>query len=121
MKILFLLVGSTGKIIMGKIDFKKTLKELYLPSAKEVVVVEVPAMNFAMVDGAGHPDDSEGFQEAVQALYGVTFTIKMSPPCNSERDTGCRPHGFSNWGVALQFSAFHNTSTLHSADSSCTR
>ena len=64
---------------MAKIDFKKTLKQLYLPSSKEVVTVEVPAMNFAMVDGVGDPNDSAQFQDVVGALYGVTFTIKMSP------------------------------------------
>ena len=67
------------KMTMAKIDFKKTLKELYLPSAKEVVAVEAPVMNFAMVEGAGDPNGSQEFQDGVQALYGVTFTIKMSP------------------------------------------
>jgi len=36
---------------MAKIDLKKDLKHLYLPSAKEPVIVDVPPMNFLMVDG----------------------------------------------------------------------
>ena len=40
---------------MGKIDYKKELKHLYRPSAKEVVVVDVPPMQYLMVDGAGDP------------------------------------------------------------------
>ena len=38
---------------MEKIDFKKTLKQLYQPSAKEIASVDVPEMNFLMVDGDG--------------------------------------------------------------------
>jgi hypothetical protein len=45
---------------MAKIDFKKDLKHLYNPPAKEVVIVDVPQMNFLMVDGAGNPNTSQG-------------------------------------------------------------
>ena len=41
---------------MVKGDMKKEMKHLYLPSAREVVQVDVPAMNFLMVDGEGDPD-----------------------------------------------------------------
>jgi hypothetical protein len=40
---------------LDKVDLKKELKNLYSPSAKEVSVVEVPAMNFLVVDGEGAP------------------------------------------------------------------
>ena len=40
---------------MKKIDFKKELKYLYKPSAKEVVQVEVSTMNFLMIGGEGDP------------------------------------------------------------------
>ncbi|HEY3309220.1 MAG TPA: hypothetical protein VGJ93_12260 [Desulfuromonadaceae bacterium] len=36
---------------MGKIDFKKQLKHLYSSSDKNVDIVEIPQMNFLMVDG----------------------------------------------------------------------
>ena len=63
---------------MPKTDLKKELKHLYSPSAKEVALVEVPEMNFLMVDGAGDPNSSPAFQEAVEALYGVSYTLKFS-------------------------------------------
>jgi hypothetical protein len=44
---------------MDKIDLKKTLKHLYNPSAKEIAVVEVPTMNFLIVDGEGDPNTSQ--------------------------------------------------------------
>jgi hypothetical protein len=64
-----------------KLDLKKQLKHLYLPSAKAPVLVEVPAMQFALVDGhieAGHmPGDSPAFAAAIGALFGVSYTLKF--------------------------------------------
>lgn len=61
---------------MEKIDFKKQLKHLYGPSKKEVVEVNVPAMNFLMVDGEGEPE-SEQYSQAIEALYKVSYTLKF--------------------------------------------
>lgn len=47
---------SPGGNLMVKGDMKKEMKHLYLPSAREVVQVDVPAMNFLMVDGEGDPN-----------------------------------------------------------------
>jgi len=38
-----------------KLDLRKELRHLYEPPAREVVAVEVPAMSFLMVNGAGDP------------------------------------------------------------------
>ena len=66
---------------MKTLDLKKQFKHLYAPSAKKVEIVQVPRLQFAMIDGAiekGHgPGDSPGFQEAVQALYGLSYTLKF--------------------------------------------
>ena len=62
---------------MEKIDVKKELKHLYQPSAKEVLQVDVPAMNFLMVDGQGDPNTSQSYAEAIQALYAVSYTVKF--------------------------------------------
>jgi hypothetical protein len=62
---------------MNKIDFKRELKHLYQPSAKEVVEVEVPAMNYLMIDGKGDPNTSQAYSEAVQALFAVSYTAKF--------------------------------------------
>ena len=57
---------------MQKIDFKKRLKQLYSAPAKVPVIVEVPPMNFIMVDGAGDPNTSLEFQQAVEALFSTS-------------------------------------------------
>ena len=60
-----------------KIDFKKELKELYKPSSKEVSVVEVPEMNFLMIDGSGDPSKTPDFETAIEALYPLAFNLKF--------------------------------------------
>ena len=63
---------------MAKRDFKKELKHLYGPSKKEFSVVDVPPMNFLMIDGHGDPNDNPAFQEGMEALYGMAYTIKFA-------------------------------------------
>ncbi len=60
-------------------DFKKEYKEYYLPPTKPSIV-QVPAMNFVAVRGQGDPNQEDGaYQDAIGLLYGIAFTIKMSP------------------------------------------
>ena len=63
---------------MKKIDLKKELKRLYQPSAKEVVQVDVPTMNYVMIDGEGDPNTSPAFSDAVEALFAVSYTVKFA-------------------------------------------
>jgi hypothetical protein len=63
---------------MAKRDFKKELKHLYQPSANEFSVVEVPPMNFLMIDGHGDPNNNPDFQGGMDALYGMVYTIKFA-------------------------------------------
>lgn len=64
-----------------KLDLKKRYKEFYLPSAKEVVLVDVPEFLFVALDGtveAGvRPGDSEAFRDAMGAMYGVGYALKF--------------------------------------------
>jgi len=63
---------------MEKIDYKKTLKHLYAPSTKTPEIIEVPDMNFLMIDGEGNPNTSTAYKQAVEALYGLAYTIKFA-------------------------------------------
>ena len=63
---------------MSKIDFKKELKHLYRPSPREFVVVDVPPMNFLMIDGHGDPNTAQEYQDAVEALYAVSYKLKFT-------------------------------------------
>ena len=59
-------------------DYKKEYKEYYLPKNKPMTV-DIPEMNFVAVRGKGDPNDENGeYKQAMNLLYGVSFTIKMS-------------------------------------------
>ena len=69
---------------MSKIDFKKELKHLYQPPSKKFEVVDVPPMNFLMVDGHGDPNTAQEYKDAVEALYAVAYALKF----RSKREKG---------------------------------
>jgi len=66
---------------MPKMDLRKELKHLYAPSAKQVALVDVPEFQFAQIDGAIEPGQAPGtspaFEQALAALYGITYTLKF--------------------------------------------
>jgi hypothetical protein len=76
---------------MAKVDLKKELKHLYHSSATEVVLVDVPDMNFLMIDGAGDPNKAQEFHDAIQVLYGVSFTLKFMIKKEQEIDYAVMP------------------------------
>ena len=70
---------------MEKVDFKKTLKELYLPSNKGFVMVDVPEMQFVMIDGEGSPEKA-AYTDAVQWLFSVIYPVKFISKKRMEKD-----------------------------------
>ncbi len=62
---------------MQKIDFKKTMKEAFSASTKKVSFVEIPEMQFLMVEGKGYPTNNLSYQQSFEALYGVAYTLKF--------------------------------------------
>ena len=64
-------------MIMTKIDFKKAFRSHYYPSAKAAVLVDIPPMNFLMVDGEGHPENNLAWDQALQALYPLSYGLKF--------------------------------------------
>jgi hypothetical protein len=57
------------------------------------VLIQVPAMNFIMVDGSGDPNNNQTFEEAIEILYGLSFAIKMS------KMKGNQPDGYFEYVV----------------------
>ena len=74
-------------------DFKKEYKEFYMP--KNVPgIVTVPPMRYIAVRGKGDPNDENGeYQKAIGLLYGIAYTVKMSPK------SGRRIEGFFDYVV----------------------
>jgi hypothetical protein len=71
---------------MVKVDFKKTLPHLYNPPQKEFVLVEVPSLNYLMIDGHGDPNRARAYQEALEALYAVAFKLKFMSKNSLDKD-----------------------------------
>jgi hypothetical protein len=72
--------------LVDRIDLKIELKTLYKPAAKNVVEIDVPAFNFLMADGEGDPNTSRSYQEVVEALYSVSYSVKFTLKREKQRD-----------------------------------
>lgn len=75
-----------------KIDYKKEYKDLYMPK-KKPSIVEVPEIIFISVDGKGDPNTSKEYKDAMEILYGLSYTIKMSKMDNTQ------PEGYFEYVV----------------------
>jgi hypothetical protein len=62
---------------VAKIDLKKELKHLYNAPSKKPSIVEVPALNYIMVNGHGHPDE-QSFQDAASTIFPVAYIMKFN-------------------------------------------
>lgn len=62
---------------MEKLDLKKQYKKLYSPSDKVPSIIDVPPLNFIMVDGHGDPNIAPEYVAAIQTLYGLAYTLKF--------------------------------------------
>ena len=50
------------------------------------MTVDVPEMQFLMVDGHGDPDTTQDYKDAVEALYAVAYKIKFMSKKGLEKD-----------------------------------
>ena len=65
------------------IDYKKEYKDLYQPKTIPAII-DVPMMQFVAVEGRGNPNDEGGeYQKALEILYAIQYTIKMSKKGNN--------------------------------------
>jgi hypothetical protein len=61
---------------MSKLDYKKQFPQYYRPK-KKPVILDIPEMNYFMIDGKGDPNTSKEYQAAVECLYAASYTLKM--------------------------------------------
>ena len=87
---------------MTKIDFKKELKPLYGTTAKQFEIVDVPQMNFLMIDGHGNPNTAHAYQEALESLYAVAYKLKFMSKKSLEKDYVVPPLEGLWWAVDMQ-------------------
>jgi hypothetical protein len=73
-----------------KVDFKKTMKPYWQPPVGKFVIVDVPDLAFAMIDGAGNPNTAPEYSSAVSWLYRMSYTLKFLSKA-AGRDYGVAP------------------------------
>jgi len=76
---MLLRIKTEGKP-MSKLDLRKELKQYYT-AKKKPEIIDVPPGNFLTYDGRGAPD-GEAYSAALQALYGLSYTLKFR--CKAE-------------------------------------
>ncbi len=74
-----------------KIDYKKELKDLYNPPVKDPVLVEIPPLNYLMIDGTGDPNTSQEAKEAIEALFPLAYGLKFLVKKQKGIDYGVMP------------------------------
>jgi hypothetical protein len=75
----------------AKYDVKRVHRELYAPSAKGFALVDVPPMRYLAVDGHGDPNTAAHYRQAVEALFGVAYTVKFASKRTLGRDLVVAP------------------------------
>jgi hypothetical protein len=63
---------------MPTLDLIKQYQHLYQQPKNTISFVEVPKLNFLMIDGKGNPNNNPDYSDAVGALYGVAYTLKFA-------------------------------------------
>jgi hypothetical protein len=53
-------------------------ERLYKASAGKPEIVLVPEMSFVMIDGHGDPNTSQDYEDAIEALYTLSYTLKFA-------------------------------------------
>ena len=76
---------------MDKVDYRKKLKQFYAAKVGSPVVVQVPEMNFIMIDGKGDPNTSQEYTDAIQTLYPIAYSIKFTCKIKYGKDFGVMP------------------------------
>lgn len=68
-----------------KIDLKREL-DAYRARAGEFRVVDVPTLQYLMVDGRGDPNTAQEYTDALAALYPVAYKLKFASKVDLDRD-----------------------------------
>jgi len=71
---------------MEKLDLKKALPDYFKASSAKFAVVKLPKFNYFMVDGKGDPNKSPSYVEAIELLYGASYTLKFMSKAEKGED-----------------------------------
>jgi hypothetical protein len=69
---------------VDKFDLKKTMPDYFKARSEAFTLVKFTKYNYLMVDGKGDPNTALEYTEAIELLYGVSYTLKFL----SKKETG---------------------------------
>ncbi|HUC20714.1 MAG TPA: GyrI-like domain-containing protein [Candidatus Polarisedimenticolaceae bacterium] len=79
---------STGN--QEKVDYKKTL-DCCQAKSHEFRIVNIPKLQYLMIDGHGDPNTSQEFKDAIVALYPVAYKLKFASKLELGKDYTVMP------------------------------
>jgi hypothetical protein len=68
-----------------KVDFKRSL-DAYRARHLEFRVLDVPSLQYLMVDGHGDPNTASEYADAIRALYSIAYKVKFASKQELGRD-----------------------------------
>lgn len=79
-----------ARAMTGKTDFKREL-DAYRARAGEFRLVDVPALQYLMIDGYGDPNTEPAYRTAIETLYPLAYTLKFLSKRELGRDYTVMP------------------------------
>lgn len=76
--------------LMDKVDHKKSLST-YKAKNHQSAILDVPKMQYLMIDGHGDPNTSKEFADAIKALYPVAYKLKFASRLELGKDYTVMP------------------------------
>lgn len=97
---------------MAKMDYKKMFKSLYTAPDKPALV-EVPPLNYLMIDGQGDPNTAPIYSESVGTLYKLAYAIRFLMRDAHGLDFGVMPLEGLWWVEDLDEFSYSDKSNWH--------
>ncbi|MGM1028261.1 MAG: GyrI-like domain-containing protein [Actinomycetota bacterium] len=95
-----------------KVDLKRTL-DAYRAKPGELRIVDVPELQYLMLDGRGDPN-GPAFAEALEALYPVAYALKLASKRELGRDYAVMPLEGLWWADDMEaFTVARDKGTWH--------
>lgn len=73
-----------------KVDLKKQIST-YSATAEVFAVVDVPPLQYLMIDGHGDPNTSTAYRDALASIYPVAYKLKFASKQALDRDYTVMP------------------------------
>lgn len=63
---------------VAKVDLREVMKPYWAPPTGAFSVIEVPETKYICIDGEGDPNTSIAYQQALNWLYAISYSIKFA-------------------------------------------